>query len=374
MPQRTNDFQQLVTMIQQALAPTGATVTESFMWEGMREIDVLIESEVCSYQVKIAVEVKKEKRPFDVMDVEQLIGKYKSTDGIPVDKVVAVARSGFTKGAREKADKVGIELITLEEAQQSDWTKLAPQMVKWTIQPFIKRVELVPPVAGKNGKDPLADGRFVCKCHGCDEGSPLQWAEWILRMQVLANNSTLVWLEEKAKQRNCPISVALRYPMQNQAFSFDGKQYSINDLIVHICCANAVSPVKWSSYNLKRRQDVGRSVDHIDATFGEKQVSVLFPNGPKSEKLVLRIDNAPVKNQQISRGIPDETRAVNTLHTQIKPRDMPPACPMAQQESFPAVKKGSSRFDTSKLNVGRNDPCPCKSGKKFKQCCLKKAQ
>jgi len=24
------------------------------------------------------------------------------------------------------------------------------------------------------------------------------------------------------------------------------------------------------------------------------------------------------------------------------------------------------------MNVGRNDPCPCESGRKFKKCCLKK--
>lgn len=27
-----------------------------------------------------------------------------------------------------------------------------------------------------------------------------------------------------------------------------------------------------------------------------------------------------------------------------------------------------------KLNVSRNDPCPCGSGKRFKRCCLDKAE
>lgn len=30
--------------------------------------------------------------------------------------------------------------------------------------------------------------------------------------------------------------------------------------------------------------------------------------------------------------------------------------------------------DCGKLNIGRNDPCVCTSGKKFKQCCFKKAR
>jgi len=29
--------------------------------------------------------------------------------------------------------------------------------------------------------------------------------------------------------------------------------------------------------------------------------------------------------------------------------------------------------NTHLTNVGRNDPCPCGSGKKFKKCCLKKS-
>jgi len=26
------------------------------------------------------------------------------------------------------------------------------------------------------------------------------------------------------------------------------------------------------------------------------------------------------------------------------------------------------------MNIGRNDPCPCQSGKKYKKCCLLKAE
>lgn len=34
---------------------------------------------------------------------------------------------------------------------------------------------------------------------------------------------------------------------------------------------------------------------------------------------------------------------------------------------------GQLHNDFGKISIGRNDPCPCLSGKKFKQCCLKKA-
>ena len=37
-----------------------------------------------------------------------------------------------------------------------------------------------------------------------------------------------------------------------------------------------------------------------------------------------------------------------------------------------AVKRGTVRRDRPK--VGRNDPCPCGSGKKYKKCCMLKEQ
>jgi SEC-C motif-containing protein len=38
-----------------------------------------------------------------------------------------------------------------------------------------------------------------------------------------------------------------------------------------------------------------------------------------------------------------------------------------------AVRSGPAPFKTAAPKVGRNDPCPCGSGKKYKQCCLLRA-
>jgi uncharacterized protein YecA (UPF0149 family) len=51
-----------------------------------------------------------------------------------------------------------------------------------------------------------------------------------------------------------------------------------------------------------------------------------------------------------------------------KAPDLPQATlpvPLASRQSL--VPKSES-----KQRVGRNDPCPCRSGKKFKNCCLRK--
>jgi SEC-C motif-containing protein len=37
------------------------------------------------------------------------------------------------------------------------------------------------------------------------------------------------------------------------------------------------------------------------------------------------------------------------------------------------VRQGPAPIRSTQAKVGRNDPCPCGSGKKYKQCCLRKA-
>jgi uncharacterized protein len=42
---------------------------------------------------------------------------------------------------------------------------------------------------------------------------------------------------------------------------------------------------------------------------------------------------------------------------------------LAQFEAAPSVRTGANPFATSSGKVGRNEPCPCGSGKKYKRCC-----
>src|SRR6185295_11834123 len=99
MPQRTNEYQRIVALIQRSLAPEGAKVTESAMVDvnGFdREIDVLVEGQFGMYRFCVAVEAKDHSRPVDVTTVEQLCAKYAPGSGIAVNQTVLVARNGFT--------------------------------------------------------------------------------------------------------------------------------------------------------------------------------------------------------------------------------------------------------------------------------------
>jgi len=42
-----------------------------------------------------------------------------------------------------------------------------------------------------------------------------------------------------------------------------------------------------------------------------------------------------------------------------------------KRAAAPAKRKGVTVVKDSSAQVGRNDPCPCGSGKKYKNCCLR---
>lgn len=123
MPARTNEFQELVRTIYGQLVPTGVSVTESALLKerdssSSREVDILVETRLAGTVIRLAVECRDRSRTSDIEWIDQLIGKYRD---LPVDRVVAVSRSGFTKAAAEKACANRIDLRSLENALESDW-------------------------------------------------------------------------------------------------------------------------------------------------------------------------------------------------------------------------------------------------------------
>jgi len=123
VPRRTNRFQRLISKLEQALAGPTDRVLESVELEeypdsSLREVDTLIEGQVAGHPIRIALECRDHARRQGKEWVDQLCGKYRDLE---VSQVVAVSRAGFTRGARDKAKKVGIKLYTLEEAESSDW-------------------------------------------------------------------------------------------------------------------------------------------------------------------------------------------------------------------------------------------------------------
>jgi len=83
-----------------------------------REVDVLIETSIGQHKLSIGLECRDHSRKETIEWIDALHGRYAD---LPINRVVAVSRKGFTAGARLQAKKFGIELLTLETATAADW-------------------------------------------------------------------------------------------------------------------------------------------------------------------------------------------------------------------------------------------------------------
>lgn len=105
-------------IIQKALVSERTHPTEA------REVDVLVEIPIGSRVLRVGIEVKHEDRPIDVTTLEGLGAKKAKID---LDRLCVVSTSGFTERAERDAAALGIELVTIEEFEASDWW-LAPPL------------------------------------------------------------------------------------------------------------------------------------------------------------------------------------------------------------------------------------------------------
>ena len=236
MPRRTNSYQKLVALIQQALAPVDAKVTESAMatargLDGFREVDVLVEAPLGPYQMKIAVEAKDHKRKLNVVDIETIAGKYRGAGRIVVDKVVLVARQGFSRSAFAKAELQGIELLTLKEAERVDWLgDVEPRFSSGIVRPALASVSIEPPLSAEIGNRPYTDGRIIChcpKCRGKDKGSPREYADRVFVYRFWLNPSWQRQMRAQAEQKKGSIMLELDIPLEHAALQFGEDQFNI---------------------------------------------------------------------------------------------------------------------------------------------------
>jgi len=152
MPRRTNPFQHLITLIEATTHTDSTTVGESVELEDkitgqQREVDIVINVSGSTHPIIIGVECKGggcNPRPASVEWVEQMWGKHTS---LPTDKLILVAKGGFTESAKKKASWLGIECLGLEDAEKLDWSAkirgLAVVQVIHFLQPHVTRATLI---------------------------------------------------------------------------------------------------------------------------------------------------------------------------------------------------------------------------------------
>ncbi len=80
----------------------------------IREIDVLLSSQVAGYPVRVAVECKNEKQPVGIEEIDEFIGKLQDV-GIPTQQGIFVSASGYRSGAASRAEKASIRSLVLKD-------------------------------------------------------------------------------------------------------------------------------------------------------------------------------------------------------------------------------------------------------------------
>jgi len=129
-------------LIEKALRPQGANVTESkelldHILSEEREVDIVIEFVDGIHPVTIGVECKgggKKPGRATVEWVEQMWGKHMT---LPTDKLILVAKAGFTSSAEKKAAFLNIETLSLSQAENSDWTSVIHKLNSINVVNFL---------------------------------------------------------------------------------------------------------------------------------------------------------------------------------------------------------------------------------------------
>ena len=126
MPRRTNAFQRIITLLNATLAERCSVVESAMLRDKVtneeREVDILITTNAGSFTFTIGIEVVSWGRPAGTPWVERMRARH---ENLPVDKLVLVSESGFTRPAEIKAKFYNIETLTVEKALNTDWPLVA---------------------------------------------------------------------------------------------------------------------------------------------------------------------------------------------------------------------------------------------------------
>lgn len=115
-------------------------------------------------------------------------------------------------------------------------------------------------------------------------------------------------------------------------------------------------------------------MDHIDAMDELKKGISLRSYGQKDPVVEYRIEGFDMFDEMID-GIREETVKILLLAPFRKPNaPMPQEAPKREQVAQPTATSSDGTVAPATIRrqgkkVGRNDPCPCGSGKKYKNCC-----
>ena len=298
MPKRTNDFQDLVSLIQKALAPNGATVTDSaLVGEDAREIDVLIDGKFGLFRMRIAVEAKDEKRKMDLTKFESILGKYLTDGGIKVNKIVVVTHQGFTGRVIKRAKLLGIELLTLKQAESKSWSNEVQDQRKlmFRVQPHVCRVTLHPEIVGKDDLSVFRQGTLYCPSGG-NHGSPVLYATKLVFEHWLPKNlEVFKQFERRVDEEHGGCGhINMGFPLKGWKLLHKDKMHKVESIDVQVHLQSGSGEITAARYEQDSTEGEKRFLNHIQCQAGGAQISLLMPetsHGHPAPKIMLKIES-----------------------------------------------------------------------------------
>ncbi len=115
-------------------------------------------------------------------------------------------------------------------------------------------------------------------------------------------------------------------------------------------------------------------MNHIDAMDELKKGIYLRSMGQRDPVVEYRFEGFAMYDEMIASIREDTIRMLLTVKVRVEvqgqpPKDMPQREQVLKPSDNPAAKAAPAAKNASGKKVGRNDPCPCGSGKKYKKCC-----
>ena len=152
----------------------------------------------------------------------------------------------------------------------------------------------------------------------------------------------------------------------------DIKKKDITDMLTER--AFAIYSAKEAEYGSEIMREIERVVllknvdtkwmDHIDAMDELKRGIYLRSMGQKDPVVEYRFEGFAMFDEMIAAIREDTVRMILTVRLQ---QQVPPRREQVMRPD--AANHGATVRKTAAQKVGRNDPCPCGSGKKYKKCC-----
>ena len=209
---------------------------------------------------------------------------------------MASATQPFSLDSRAKSERV--ELLTLCEADQADWLEIAsPTTLAFEHPLHVCKISFTPAIVEEEAKIAIQQGRFYCRCHGHDKGSPLDWANEILWNRIANNPQAMQCVMKEMEMRKGDVEFNVELPTDRYFFRVQAREYELSSMKVVLHATKASCALRHTTYTMSGGSEA-REIVCSEALIGNKKVQLLFPDGPKSKQILLNFSPIPASQCQ----------------------------------------------------------------------------